>query len=81
MLATQGGSDAPTQEVALEHVRSRIRSRVPLVVERCQRLLRLAALGARGPDPEAALAQLEAAQRTLAVFLKLTSALLLSSFV
>jgi hypothetical protein len=78
MLATQGGSDAPTQEAALERVRSRIRSRVPHVTERCQRLLRLAALGAQGSDPEAALARLEAAQRTLAVFLKLTSALLLA---
>jgi hypothetical protein len=71
MLAIAGESDAP-ESVAVERVRRRINRRVPFLCDRITRLMRLAKIGADGPDPEAALAQLRAADRSLAVFLKLT---------
>lgn len=70
MLAIPGGSDAPDRH--LDDVRRRVRSRVPFLSARVQRLLLLAALAATGPDPESALPQLEAARRSLSAFLKLT---------
>jgi hypothetical protein len=70
MFAIRG--DAGSPDVALERVRRRVRSRLPFVVERASRLLHLASIGAQGPDPEAALEQLRAADRTLAAFLKTT---------
>ncbi len=57
---------------SLAAARARIRSRVPHLVERCSRLLRLAEIGALGPDPEAALHQLQTAERSLRTFLRLT---------
>lgn len=71
MLAIVGESDAP-DPVAAERVRRRICRRVPFLCDRITRLMRLAELGAQGPDPEVALAQLEAADRSLAAFLKIT---------
>jgi hypothetical protein len=73
MSAAMGDGAAPESD-APENIRRRIRSRVPHVVARVSLLLRLAALGARGPDPEAALAHLRAAQRTLTTFVVLTTA-------
>lgn len=71
MATFPGGSDDPSVR-HLEYTRRRVRSRAPFVIARLQRILCLAAIAAAGPDPESALPQLEAAQRTLATFLKLT---------
>jgi hypothetical protein len=71
MLAIAGESDAP-ESVAAERVRRRISRRVPFLCDRITRLMRLAQIGAGGPDPEAALEQLHAADRSLAAFLKVT---------
>lgn len=71
MHAVEGDGAAPESR-ASEHVRRRIRSRVPYLSARVAHLMCLAALGSRGPDPEAALHQLAAAYRALGVFLRLT---------
>lgn len=55
-----------------KRLRSRLASRTKHVVARCRRLLLLAEVGATGPDPEAALPQLQAARRALDVFIRLT---------
>lgn len=67
MLAVSGGSDDPA---SLVRMRRRVCKRVPHLCARLQRLLRLAAIAAEGPDPEAALPQLEAAKRSLRKFLR-----------
>lgn len=72
MLASVGERDAPR---TVARVRRRCSGRIPLLVDRCSRLLRLADVASHGPDPEEALPQLEAARRALAAFLKLTPAI------
>jgi hypothetical protein len=66
------GGEYEEVPAVVDPVRKRIAGRVPFLAERCRRLLRLAELGARGPDPEAALEHLAAAQRSLSAFLALT---------
>lgn len=72
MLAATNEAREDLAAPQLAAVRARISSRVPFLVERCTRLLRLAEVGATGPDPEAALYQLRAAERSLRTFLTLT---------
>jgi hypothetical protein len=72
MLAILGERGAPQNSAASPEARRRVRSRTPIVVARCERLLRLAARASAGPDPESALPFLALALRTLHVFLKLT---------
>lgn len=71
MLAIVGEGDTP-DSVALERARRRVRNRASVLAGRVQRLMRLAEIASRGPDPEAALWYLEAARRSLAAFVKLT---------
>jgi hypothetical protein len=47
-----------------------IRRALPAFLERARRLLRLAEAGGQGPDPDAALPQIEELRRTCAAFLR-----------